>query len=160
LRNGYAAAMSPRAAAAIAVAAALGVGAVWVARFRAPRVETALDVTHAVRAIRRDSVGFTTKQGMTRDPARVRAIIEALGVDALGPVECPPDYSASEVSVMLTGADVYARRTVYVYGLFSSLRDAGDATRVIVVKSSGCRGGPPADVGSLRRELGAMGIVQ
>ncbi|MBX3192866.1 MAG: hypothetical protein KF819_38130 [Labilithrix sp.] len=148
--------MSPRAAAAIAVAVSLGVGVLWFARSRAPRVEAALDVTHAARVIRRDAVGFTTKEGVTRDRARVRAIVEAIGVDALGPIACPPDYSASQISVMLTGADVYARRTAYVYDLFG---DGGASPRVVIVKSSGCRGGPPVDALALRRELGALGIV-
>ena len=81
-----------------------------------------------------------------RDPAKVRELVGALDVDAHPVVTCPPDYATAELGIVLSGRDVYARRNVYVWGLFS---DAGSPS-VVVVSSSGCRGGPPSDVGALR----------
>jgi len=77
----------------------------------------------------------------------VRSIVAALGIDhhALG--ECPPDYADAAIGIVLTGADVYARRNVYVFDL------DGNAPRVVSVTSAGCREGPPAEAAALRREL-------
>ncbi len=119
--------------------------------------KSALETTHAIRAVRHDALGFAKSQGTTRAPERVRAIVEALGVDGLAPADCPADYSVAELSVVLAGNDVYAKRTAYVFGLF---RDppARDVT-VVVVRSSGCRGGSIANAAALRRELAALRIV-
>ena len=103
-----------------------------------------------------------SKPVFVREPARVRRIVEALGVDGQPSVVCPPDYASAELGLLLSGRDVYARRNIYVWGLFVDAvePDAADGARppnVVVVSSSGCRGGPPGDTVALRRELAAVG---
>jgi len=141
--------MPPLLAAAIAVGAALVVAGAWCARPRSAPVETALEATVAVRISRHDAFGVPSAPSSLREPARVRALVEALGVDAQPSAPCPPDYASAEVGLLLSGRDVYARRNVYVWDLSAD----GGAPRVLVVSSSGCRGGPPADAAALRRAL-------
>jgi hypothetical protein len=151
--------MRARNAAVIGVAVALAVGAVAVARRHRPTELRAVDTTVAVRIVRRDRVGLPEKKGVIREPARVRAITEALGVDVHEGGECPPDYADADIGIVLTGNDVYARRNVYVFGLPGD--GSGErAPSVVSVTSAGCRVGPPADLSSLRRELRAAGIVE
>jgi hypothetical protein len=153
--------MRARNAAIIGVVAAVAVAAIAVVRSKgglgeaAPRI---VDTTHAVRIVRRDRVGLPEKQGVVRQPARVRAITEALGVDVHAGGECPPDYANADIGIVLAGNDVYARRNVYVFGL---LGDAGDgAPSVVSVTSAGCRVGPPADRMILERELRTAGVLE
>jgi hypothetical protein len=139
----------PLFAGGFAVAVALVVAASWCGRSRVPVVETAVQSTVSVRITRHDALGMPSRTAAVRERARVRTIVEALGVDAFGPMTCPPDYAAAEFGLVLSGRDVYARRNVYVWDLFA---DAGSA-RAVVVSSSGCRGGPTADAAALRREM-------
>ncbi|MBX3222615.1 MAG: hypothetical protein KF795_19000 [Labilithrix sp.] len=161
---------SPMLAAGLAVGAALVVAAIWWRRPRTPVVETALEATVAVRISRHDALGMSSPPMSVREPSRVRAIVEALGVDAQPAVACPPDYASAELGLLLSGRDVYARRNVYVWDLSAgaagvadgSVADGDVAVRgarrggvpaVVVVSSSGCRGGPPADAVRLRALL-------
>jgi hypothetical protein len=139
----------------IGVGVALAVAALWFARQRPEVARSALESTVTATVTRHDSFGMPEKPLTLRDRARVRALVAALGVDGQPPVRCPPDYASAELGILLGGADVYARRNVYVWGLRGDGGDGGD-TRVVVVTSSGCRGGPPADAPSLRRELARL----
>lgn len=141
-------------AAAVAVAASLSVVAIWATRERAPGTDaqSALEATRAARVVRHDALGFPVAQGALREPARVRALVVALGVDAQPEVPCPADYGAAEISVVLAGADAYARRSVYLFGVVTP---SSERPRVLVVSSRGCRGGPPADLEGVRRSIAA-----
>lgn len=158
---------SPRTAAALGIATALAVGAIAVAKWRTARApRAAVESTVAIRITRRDAAGLPEKKSVVREPAHVRALVEALGVDRHESAACPPDYAEAPVGLVLSGTDVYARRNVYVFGF-----DAGDASdagsagsaggpgtalvSVVSVTSAGCRVGPPADLGALRREIAA-----
>lgn len=139
-----------------AVSASLIVAAAWCNRAQRPPVrETAAQAIVAVRITKHDALGMASAEPrVVRDPPRVRALVEALGIDAHPIVSCPPDYASAELGLLLTGRDVYARRNVYVWGLHDpDASPVGDA-HVVVVNSSGCRGGPPADASVLRRLVG------
>ncbi|MDB4935858.1 MAG: hypothetical protein JWP87_2830 [Labilithrix sp.] len=148
--------MRARTAAVIGVAAAVAVAAVAVARRHAPADTRAVATTTAIRLVRRDRVGLPEKKGLVRDPAHVRTLTEALGVDVHPAGECPPDYADADIGIVLSGNDVYARRNVYLFGLLGD----GGAPSVVSATSAGCRLGPPADLASLRRELRMAGIVE
>jgi hypothetical protein len=148
--------MRARTAATLAVALAVVVSAMAFARRHTPGEARVADTTRAARIVRRDRVGLPEKKGMIREPARVRALAVALGIDQLAGAACPPDYADADVGIVLTGSDVYARRNVYVFGL---LDDAGSETRVLSVTSAGCLMGAPADLPALRRELSAAGVL-
>ena len=133
--------MRARTAGIVGIIAALAVCALAVARRRPPdEVIPAVDTTHAVRIVRRDRTGMPEKKGLVRDPARVRAITEALGVDAHPGGACPADYADADFGIVLSGSDVYVRRNVYVFGM---LGDAGDPS-VVSVTSAGCRTSCPS----------------
>ena len=138
------------------VAVALVIAAIAYERRRLPVETRAVETTRAVRIVRRDATGLPEKKGLVREPAHVRALTEALGVDLHPVIECPPDYAEAELGIVLSGSDVYARRNVYVFGL---LGDAGGSPRVVSVTSAGCRSGPPADLPTLRSELHAAGVI-
>src|SRR4051812_35190476 len=121
--------MQARNAAIIGIAGALVVGGVAISRRpRTSEAAPAAETTHAVRIVRRDRVGLPEKQGVIRAPARVRAITEALGIDAHPGGECPPDYAAADFGIVLSGSNVYVKRNVYVYGLLD-----GDGGAISVV---------------------------
>ena len=150
----------PSIAAGLGVGVALVIAALWWRRPRTPVVEPAVEATVAVRISRHDAFGMPSKPVTIREPSKVRATVEALDVDAHPTVTCPPDYASAELGITLSGRDVYARRNVYVWGLSSIPVGAwgqdsgptadGGAPAVLVVSSSGCRGGPPADATALR----------
>jgi hypothetical protein len=142
--------MRARTAAMLGVALAVVVAAFAFARRRPPAEARVVDTTRAARIVRRDRVGLPEKKGTIRELARVRSLVEALGVDQLAAAECPADYADADVGIVLSGDDVYARRNLYVFGL---LGDAGASTSVLSVTSAGCRRGPPADLAVVRREL-------
>jgi hypothetical protein len=136
--------------AGIAVAVALVVAGVWCGRLRPPVAESATEATVAIRITRHDANGVPGKPSFVRTPERVRGIVKALGVDMHPARTCPADYASAELGLLLSGRDVYARRNVYVWGLFAE----DGVPDVVVVTSSGCRGGAPTDSATLRRELG------
>ena len=140
--------VSPSLAAGIGVSAALVIAGVWWSRPRTPVVEPTVESTVAVRISRHDAFGIPSPPVVLRERTKVRALVEALAVDAQPDVPCPPDYATAELGMVLSGGDVYARRNVYLWGLFG---DAGSPT-VVVVSTSGCRGGPPGDA-TLVRDL-------
>jgi hypothetical protein len=140
--------------AAIGVAVALVIVLGWVLRRSAPRELPARETTAAVRFVRHDASGLVLKQGGIRDRARVRAIVDALGVDAHPAVQCPADYSHAEVSLVLSGAEIYVRKSVYLFDLAD---DAGVPT-VLSTSSAGCHRGAPADVAALRQELALANV--
>lgn len=158
---------SPLLAAGIAVGAALVVVAIWWRRPPAIAVERAVDATVAVRISRHDALGMSPPPTSVREPTRVRAIVEALGIDEHPAVPCPADYASAELGLLLSGRDVYARRNVYVWhladgasgdgGAAAAVGASGDggaeAPLVVVVSSSGCRGGRPSDIARLRALL-------
>jgi hypothetical protein len=152
-------------AAIIGVGLAAAVGAIAVARRRPPIETRVVETTRAIRVVRRDRLGLPEKKGQVQKAARVRAMTEALGIDAHPAGPCPADYAEADIGIVLTGGDVYARRNVYVFGLVGS-RDAGDAgagggaASVVSVTSAGCRVGPPADRAALERELRAAGVLE
>ncbi len=150
--------MRARNNAIVGVTLALVIAAIAYDRARARgSVDTrAVETTHAVRIVRRDRMALPEKKGLVREPARVRALTESLGVDLHAVAECPADYAEAELGLVLSGNDVYARRNVYVFGL---LGDAGGSPTVVSVTSAGCRVGPPADLARLRRELAAAGVL-
>jgi hypothetical protein len=139
--------VSPLVSAAVAVGLALLVAAIWYWRSRVPAAENAAIVS--VRIVRRDALGMPTRPVLVRDPVRVRAIVQAIGLDGKTPTTCPPDYASAEFGLLLSGADVYGRRNVYIW----SLAAAREVPTVLVVSSTGCLGGPPADADALRREV-------
>jgi hypothetical protein len=115
--------MRARNAAILGVVAAMAVAALAVARRHPPdEVIPVVESTHAVRIVRRDRSGLPEKKGLVRDPAHVRSITEALGIDMHPGGECPADYADADFGIVLAGSDVYVRRNVYVFGL---LGDAG-----------------------------------
>lgn len=148
--------MRPKTAAALGVAIALAIGAASIAKWRSARApRDASESTVAVRITQRDAVGLPTKKSVLRDPARVRALVDALGVDRHAVGACPPDYAEAPIGIVLSGTDVYARRNVYVFDA-----DAGEAS-VVTVTSAGCRVGPPTDRTALMREIdGAKPLAQ
>lgn len=101
-------------------------------------------------------MGLPEKKGLVRDPAKVRTLTEALGVDVLTAAPCPPDYADADIGIVLSGNDVYARYNVYVFDMFGD----GGPPNVVSVTSAGCRAGPPSNVASLRRELRAAGVIE
>jgi hypothetical protein len=135
--------------AAIGVAVALAIALGWFLRRREPRELPARETTAAIRFVRHDANGLVLKQGGVRERPRVRALVDALGIDAHPSVACPPDYSRAEVSLVLSGAEIYVRKSVYLFDLDS---DAGTPS-ILSTSSAGCHRGPPADVAALRREL-------
>lgn len=147
--------MRARSAATVGVAVALLVAGAAIIKRSRPVEVRAVETTHAIRIVRRDRSGLPERKGVMRDPARVRALTEALGVDALPGGSCPPDYAEADIGIILSGNDVYARRNVYVFAL---LGDAGEPS-IVSVTSAGCRVGPAADVASLRRELQAAKVL-
>ncbi len=153
--------MRARNAAAVGVAVALAVGSLAVARRRGPApVVPSVESTRAVRVVRRGGSGLPEKQGTVRDPARVRAITQALGIDAHPGGECPADYAEADFGIVLAGSDVYVKRNVYVFGMLGgSAHDGGADASVVSVTSAGCKIGPPADIEGLRRELRAAGTL-
>ena len=138
------------------VLAASVVAGVAVARRNRPVEVRAVETTTAVRLVRRDAMGLPATKGVVREPSRVRALTEALGIDTHREGPCPPDYAEADIGIVLSGNDVYAKRNVYVFGL---LGDAGEPA-VVSVTSAGCRVGPPADVAGLRQELRAAKILE
>jgi hypothetical protein len=82
--------------------------------------------------------------------------VSALGVDALAPGTCPPDYSGAEIGVVLSGNDVYARRNVYVFDVL----DGGTTPSVVSVTPAGCRIGAPANAAALRHELETAKVLE
>jgi hypothetical protein len=177
-------------AALLGVGLAAAVGAIAVARRGRPVESRVVETTRAIRVVRRDGLGLPEKKGQLRDRARVRAMTEALGIDAHPGGACPADYAEADIGIILSGDDVYARRNVYVFGLVGSRKgdaggagdagdagdasdagDAGDASTprsppqggaasVVSVTSAGCRVGPPADRAALERELRAAGVLE
>jgi hypothetical protein len=139
-------------AAGIGVGAALVVAGLWWRRPPAPVAEAAVDSTVAVRISRHDPFGIPGPPLPVREKGKVRALVEALAVDVHPGVPCPPDYATAELGIVLSGRDVYARRNVYVWGLSGD----GGPSRVLVVSSSGCRGGPPADATALRELISSV----
>ena len=124
---------------------------------RQPAVEVpAVESTTVLRIVRRNAMGLPEKKNTVRDPAHVRTLTEALGIDLHREGACPEDYAEADIGIVLSGNDVYVRRNVYVFGLFA---DAGEPS-VVSVTSAGCRVGPPADPGNLRRELRAAKVLE
>ena len=90
----------------------------------------------------------------------------ALGADALSVSDCPPDYTPSNVSLVLMGGEVDDRRPAYVFELTrlaipdgaAESADAGseEAARaeVIVASEHGCRRGAPAHPHALASAVG------
>lgn len=148
--------MRARSAAIVGVAVAFVVAGGAIIKRSRPVEVRVVETTRAIRIVRRDRSGLPEKKGVVGDPARVRALTEALGVDALPEGSCPPDYADADLGLVLAGDDVYVRRNVYVFAL---LGDAGEPS-VVSVTSAGCRMGPAADVESLRRELRAAKILE
>ncbi len=148
--------MRARHAAVLGVGIAIAIGAIAFARRRGPTEVRAVETTHAIRIVRRDRTGLPEKKGLVRDPAKVRTLTEALGVDVLPAAECPPDYADADFGIVLSGNDVYARYNVYVFDMLGD----GGAPKVVSVTSAGCRAGPPSNAVSLRRELRAAGVIE
>jgi hypothetical protein len=142
-------------AALLGVGLAATVGAIAVAWRGRPVESRVVETTRAIRIVRRDGLGLPEKKGQVRDRARVRAMTEALGIDAHPGGACPDDYAEADLGIILSGEDVYARRNVYVFGLVR-----GGAASVVSVTSAGCRIGPPADRAALERELRAAGVLE
>jgi hypothetical protein len=147
--------MRARSAGIVGVAVAFAIAGAAIIKRNRPVEIRAVETTRAIRIVRRDRSGLPEKQGVVRDPAHVRALTEALGVDLHPGGPCPPDYADADIGIVLAGDDVYARRNVYVFAL---LGDAGEPS-VVSVTSAGCRVGPAADVASLRRELETAKIL-
>lgn len=145
---------APAAVAGVIVALAVA-GLAIAKRQRPSEAVRAVDTTTAIRIVRRDGLGLPERKGTTRDPAHVRELTEALGVDVHPGAACPPDYADADVGLVLSGNDVYARRNVYIFGLLAD----GGVPSVVSVTSAGCHAGPPADLASLRRELHAAKIL-
>lgn len=139
--------MKPTHAGLLAVAAAMVVVALWFVRRQPPRAETVSAATVALQVTRHDAFGVPSKPTIVREARRVRAILDDLGVDALAPAVCPPDYATADVGLLLTGRDVYARRNAYVWELL------GTAPRVVLVDETGCRAGTVLNAARLRADL-------
>lgn len=147
--------MRARSAALAGVAVALTVsGAALMQRSRPVETRT-VETTRAIRIVRRGPSGLPEKKAAVRDPPHVRALTEALGLDAHAEAPCPEDYATADIGIVLSGNDVYARRNVYLFGLLGD----GGVLSVVSATSAGCRSGPPADVASLRRELVAAHVL-
>jgi hypothetical protein len=129
--------------------ASLVVAAAWFRRSLGgpPATPSTLEATVALVITPHDAFGVPARPIRVKDRGAVRAVLEALGVDGQPAIRCPPDYATAEVGILLTGSDVYAKKNVYVWGLSSR------APSMVVVSSTGCRGGPPADPGALAREV-------
>lgn len=96
-----------------------------------------------IRIVRHDTAGFPARRSVVREPARVRALVEALGIDHHQAGACPADYADADLWLTLSGSDVYAKRNVYVFGI-------GDkAPTVVTVTTAGCLIGAPTDVAAL-----------
>lgn len=149
-------------AAVVAVIVALGVAAIAISRRSRPVETRAVETTRAIRLVRRDRMGLPEKKGIVRDPARVRAMTEALGVDGHPSGTCPLDYAEADIGIILSGNDVYAKRNVYVFGLLepSEAGAPSSAVSVVSVTSAGCRVGPPGDARALERELRAAKVLE
>jgi hypothetical protein len=147
--------MKARTAAIVGVVLAVGVAAIALVKRSRPVEVRAVETTTAIRIVRRDATGLPEKKATLRDPAHVRALTEALGVDVHHEGPCPPDYSEADIGIVLSGNDIYVKRNVYVFGFGGSAEPS-----VVSVTSAGCRVGPPADVATLRRELRAAKILE
>ena len=115
-----------------------------------PRSELAKasDVTGAIRIVHHDRAGFPEKRAVVREPARVRALVEALGIDGHSSGPCPADYADADVWLTLSGSDVYAKRNVYVFGL-----ETNETPTVVTVTTAGCVIGAPSNVPALKSAL-------
>lgn len=165
-------AMRPKIAAGIGVGLALALGVLAMGRWRTARApKDASESTIAVRITKRDATGLPSRKSVLREPARVRALVEALGVDGHPMGKCPPDYAEAPLGIVLSGADVYSRRNVYVFGgdgdggvanPLSPVKVGSSADMTVVtVTSAGCRVGAPADAAALAREIdGAKTVTE
>src|SRR5688572_8574272 len=79
------------------VLAALLVAVLWLFRSRVPVEESALASTTSLRVTMHDGFGMPSSPVAIRDPARVRTIVAALGVDQQPAIVCPPDYATADV---------------------------------------------------------------
>ena len=95
-----------------------------------------------IRIVRHDTAGFPERRSVVREPAQVRALVEALGIDHHPAGPCPADYADADLWLTLSGSDVYAKRNVYVFGLDKQ-------ASVVTVTTAGCLIGAPADVAAL-----------
>jgi hypothetical protein len=136
----------------VALGASIAIAVAWFVLRRGPaREPTIAESARSARVVRHDAMGLAVKDKAVRDPARVAAIVAALGVDGHAPAPCPADYGSAEVTIVLSGADVYARRSVHLFGV---LADGGERA-VLTVSSAGCRRGAPRDRDALVREIEA-----
>lgn len=141
-----------RLAVAIALGGSVAASVAWFVLRRGPAPDRSIaEATLVIRVVRHDAMGLAAKPKVVREPSRVRAIVSALGADDHPAVPCPPDYGGAEATLVLSGADVYAKRSVYLFGV---LDDAGAPT-ALTVSTSGCRRGAPRDRDALAREVRA-----
>ena len=131
----------------VVVAAVVGLAAVRARRKADAPPPTIFEATKVIRIVEHDRSGFVTKQTGIRDPARVRALLEAVDVNALVDASCSDDYSGSEIDLVLSGTDAYARRTLHLYRLNEPPGE------VVLSSTSGCARGTIAHVDVVRGAL-------
>jgi hypothetical protein len=119
----------------VALGASIAIAVAWFVLRRGPaREPTIAESARSARVVRHDAMGLAVKDKAVRDPARVAAIVAALGVDGHAPAPCPADYGSAEVTIVLSG---------------------GGERAVLTVSSAGCRRGAPRDRDALVREIEA-----
>ncbi len=132
------------------VAIVVVLGAVRARRRAMAPPPTILEATKVIRIVEHDRSGLVARQVTARDPARVRALLDAVGVTALSDASCAEDYSGSEIDLVLSGSDAYARRTLHLYRLNEPPGE------VILSSTSGCARGPIARIDALRDTLSTL----
>lgn len=119
--------------------------------------KTILQATVMMRLVRHDAAGLVFRQAIVRDSARARAILSAVGADALPSSACLDDYTGTDADLVLVGSDAYARKTVHLYRLYDGERDASPAEAVLS-SARGCARGPIVDPPALRASLVDAGL--
>ncbi len=87
------------------------------------------EATKVIRIVAHDRAGLVTKQKTVRDPARVRALLEAVSASHLEDGPCRDDYAGSDIDLVLSGVNAYARRTLHLYGDEVVLASATECAR-------------------------------
>lgn len=131
----------------LVVAVVVVLGAVRARRKANAPMPSILEATTMIRIVQHDRNGLVTRQASIRDRARVRALLDAVSVTSLVDAACAEDYSEAEVDLVLSGSDVYARRTLH---LFRLSQPPGE---VILSSTSGCARGSISNIEFVRGAL-------
>ena len=128
---------------AVVVAAVVIAGFVVLRRHANEPLPSIEEATKVIRVVEHDRSGLVTRQATVRDPARVKALLEAVSASRLEEASCLDDYAGSDIDLILAGSNAYARRTLHLFG-----------DEVVLSSATGCAKGRAANLAQVREELG------